>query len=197
VDGTLDSTTAIKAGASNGMAIEGCVAHDDVAAGNPVPIGGYALAHGTNPTAVAAGDRTRLHFNRAGIPFVIGGHPNVITASARITGSNTDAAILPGTIGTGTKIVITRLHVAISNAATVNVGCKVGFGATTLPADNATGVAGVIVDNDGFPPGGGVQVGDGSGIIAVGGDGEELRVTNDAPTSGAIHLNYSYYTIES
>jgi hypothetical protein len=58
-------------------------------------------------------------------------------------------------------------------------------------------VAAVIIDNDGFPPGGGVQIGTGGAIIAVGGDGEELRITNDSPTSGAIHISYSYYTIES
>jgi len=177
--------------------VVGSRAHDAVDADGPVKIGGKAIAHGANPTAVSAADRSDFYCNRHGIPFVIGGHMNVVTASARITGSNTDVALSPGTIASGTIIVITRLHVAISNACTVNVGVKVGFGTSTLPADNSTGVAAVIVDNDGFPPGGGVQVGDGSGIIAVGGDGAELRITNDAPTSGAIHVNYSYYTIES
>lgn len=177
--------------------VAGTVAHDGSTANNPVNVGGRAVAHGTNPTAVAAGDVTDAYFNRAGVQFTIGGHPNVVSASARITGSNTDAALSPGTVNSGTKIVITRLTVNISNATTINVGVKIGFGASTIPADNTTGVAGVIVDNDGFPPGGGVNVGDGSGIIAIGGDGEELRITNDAPTSGTIHVSYSYFTIES
>jgi hypothetical protein len=135
--------------------------------------------------------------NRHRVPFSIGGHPNIISAGMRTTSSTSDTALLPGTIGGGTKIVITRMSVTISNACTVNVGVKIGFGTAAVPADNTTGVAGVIIDNDAFPPGGGINIGDGSGIIAVGGDGEELRVTSDTPTSGSIHLSYSFYTIES
>jgi hypothetical protein len=122
---------------------------------------------------------------------------NTITVGMRTTASTTDIALSPGTVASGLKVVITRLTVNISNACTVNVGVKIGFGATTLPADNTTGVAGVLVDNDGFPPGGGVNVGDGSGIIGVGADGEELRITSDTPTGGSIHVSYSYFTIES
>ncbi len=178
-------------------ATAGDVAHSATDAGNPVKIGGKAVAHGTNPTAVDAGERTDLYANRHGIPFGIGGHPNVITSSARITGANTDVAIIAGTISSGTKIVVTRLTITVSNATTINTGIKIGFGTATITADSTTSAAGVIVDNDGFPPGGGVNIGDGSGIIAVGADGEELRITNDAPTSGAIHVSCTYYTIES
>jgi hypothetical protein len=160
-------------------------------------VGGVAVAHGAAPDAADALDAGAFLMNRHRVQWVIGGHPNIVDASARITGSNTDTALLPGTISAGTKIVITRLHVAISNACTVNVGVKIGFGTSTLPADNTTGVADVLVDNDGFPPGGGVQIGSGSGAIGVGPDGAELRITNDAPTSGTIHVNYSFYTIES
>jgi len=63
-------------------AAAGDVAHDGVDSGNPVKTGAVAIAHGTNPTAVAAADRTNLYANRAGIPFVMGGHPNIITLEA-------------------------------------------------------------------------------------------------------------------
>ena len=63
-------------------AAAGDVAHDGVDSGNPVKTGAVAVAHGTNPTAVAAADRTNLYANRAGIPFVMGGHPNIITLEA-------------------------------------------------------------------------------------------------------------------
>jgi hypothetical protein len=159
--------------------------------------GGLAVVMSANPDAADALDAGAFVMNRHRVQYVIGGHPNIVTASARVTGSNTDAALSPGTVSSGTKIVLTRLSVNISNATTINVGVKIGFGTATIPADNATGVAAVIVDNDGFPPGGGVQIGSGAGIIAAGADGEELRITNDAPTSGAIHVSYSYYTIES
>lgn len=177
--------------------VYGDVPHDGVDSGSPVKVGSRAIAHSTNPTAVSAGDRTDLLANRHGILFQIGGHPNTQTVSARITGSTTDGAIIAGTISAGTKVVVTRLSVTISNATTVNVGIKIGFGASTLPADSATGATGILIDSDGFPPGGGINIGDGSGIIGIGADGEEIRITNDAPTSGAIHVTCSYYTIES
>lgn len=159
--------------------------------------GMVAVAHGSNPDAADANDAVAALTNRHRIPFQIGGHPNIITSSIRLTGSSTDAAVIAGTIASGTKVVVTRLTVNVSNATTVNIGCKIGFGASTLPADSTTGAAGVLVDSDGFPPGGGVNIGDGSGIIGIGADGEEIRITNDAPTSGALHVTCSYYTIES
>lgn len=193
---TVDGTVTV----SDGLNIEGDIAHDGGDSGNPLKIGAKAIAHGTNPTAVAAADRTDLYANRAGVLFVIGGHPNVVSASVRIaaaTGAQTDAAIAPGTIAAGTKIVITRLTVTCSNANTVNVAVKIGFGTSTIPADSTTGAAGIIIDHEGIPPGGGFTIGDGSGILAVGGDGEELRLTCDAPTGGFVIASYSYYTIES
>ena len=39
--------------------------------------------------------------------------------------------------------------------------------------------------------------GDGSGILGVGGDGEELRLSCSDPVAGNIRISYSYYTIES
>lgn len=159
--------------------------------------GGYAVAHNADPTALTAGRAGVPIMNRHHVPFAIGGHPNIVTASARITGSNTDTALLPGTIGTGNKIVITRLSVTISNATTINVGVKIGFGTANVPADNTTGIADVLIDNDGFPPGGGISIGDGSGMLGCGADGAELRITNDSPTSGAIFVSYSYYIVPS
>jgi hypothetical protein len=182
------------------QATVGNVAHDGIDSGAPIKIGSKAVAHGTNPTAVAAGDRTDLFANRAGVQFVIGGHPNAVTASVRIaaaTGAQTDAAISPGTISAGTKIVVTRITVTCSNANTVNVAVKLGFGASTIPADSTTGAVGVLADHEGVPPGGGFTIGDGSGILGIGGDGEELRLTCDVPTGGHIIVSYTYYTIES
>jgi hypothetical protein len=162
--------------------------------------GGVSVSHGTNPDAADALDAGAPIMNRHRIPFVIGGHPNVVTASVRIadaTGAQTDAAIAPGTIGAGTKIVVTRITVTCSNANTVNVAVKLGFGASTIAADSTTGATGVLVDHEGVPPGGGFTIGDGSGILGIGGDGEELRLTCDDPVTGFVIVSYSYYTIES
>lgn len=175
---------------------EGDVAHDSADAGNPIKVGMRAIAHGTNPTAVAAGDRTDLYASRAGVPFVMGGHPNIITKNYNVAdadGAQTNADIL-GTIGTGTKVVVTMVQVMCDQATTAATQCRIGFGASTTPALDA---AGVILSHGGIAPGSGAVVGNGGGIIGIGGDGEELRVTCEDPAGGSMDITVTYYTIES
>lgn len=174
--------------------IAGDVAHDGTNSGNPVQVGVEAIAHGTNPTAVASGDRTKLYANRAGIQFVIGGHPNIQTFRLRWTSTQTDVSLV-GTINSGTKVVLTSITVTVDEATTVGVGVRVGFAATNTPSNSAT--SGVVLDHDGLVPGGGLTRGDGSGILGIGADGEELRITAEAPTSGSAIIYGTYYTIES
>src|SRR3990167_9491260 len=112
--------TAIEGVGASAQQVQGNIAHDTGDAGNPIKIGAIAIAHGTNPTAVAAADRTNVYSNRAGIPFVIGGHPNIITAEYRATTAQTNDDIL-GAIGAGTKYVITMIAVAADKANTVDV----------------------------------------------------------------------------
>jgi hypothetical protein len=192
---TVDQATASNLNAQ----VQGNIAHDGIDSGNPVKIGARAVAHGANPAAVAAADRADALCNRAGVPFVIGGHPNVITVGVLVTdanGAQTDIS-LTGTIGAGTKVVVTRATVLADNANTADVACRIGFGAANVPTPTTTGVAGMILDHRGVPAGGGVTVGDGSGIIGVGADGEELRYTCEDPVGGNLTIQVSYYTIES
>lgn len=187
VDGTVSAVAA------------GDVAHDGVDSGNPVKIGYTAIAHGTNPTAVAAADRTTAYANRAGIPFMMGGHPNVICREILIAaadGAQTDASIA-GTINAGTKVVITKCSAMASAANTVNTPVRVGFGASTLPTAATAGVNGVVLKHANLAPGSGVVEGNGSGIIGIGADGEEVRLTCGAPTSGHLSILITFYTIES
>jgi hypothetical protein len=172
--------------------VEGNVAHDGVDSGFPLKVGMRALAHGTNPTAVAAADRTDWLANRAGIPWVIGGHPNVVTVKhTTITTAVTDAAII--TVAGGLKIVVTRITVTLDNASTVFPSVLIGFGATNTPT-----TTGVLASHGGVPAGGGMNVGDGSGILGIGGDGEDLRVTTVGNATGnGLQICVSYYTIES
>lgn len=170
--------------------------HDAVDAGEVVKVGQVAIAHGTNPTAVAAADRTNWYANRAGVPFVIGGHPNVLTKNLQITdadGAQTDVDII-GAIGAGTKYVITWLLVMADKANTGGVACRIGFGTANTPAADA---AGVLIDSTGIPAGGGVALGNGGGILGVGADGAELRLTCADPAGGGISVTVGYYTIES
>jgi hypothetical protein len=173
-------------------ACAGDVAHDAADGGNPVKQGATAISHGTNPTAVAAADRTKLYANVAGVPFVIGGHPNIQTIKhTTITTAVTDAAII--TVGAGLKIVVTSLMVTLDNASTVFPSVLIGFGVANTP----TG-AGVIGAHGGVPAGGGFSRGDGSGILGVGADGEDLRVTTVGNATGnGLQIVVTYYTIES
>lgn len=191
----VDANGRLHVVASSGVA--GDVAHDGVDSGGPVKVGAVAIAHGTNPTAVAAADRTNLYANRAGVPFVIGGHPNVITRSHIVADSDnaqTDAALV--TVSSGTKIVVTRLTVICDNANTGDCRVAIGFGTANVPTNTLTGVNGLLVDGS-FDGGAGVTIGDGSGIIGVGADNEDLRLTCSDPAGGNIRISYSYYTIES
>jgi hypothetical protein len=176
--------------------VQGDEAHDAVDAGNPVKVGGVAVAHSASPTAVAAADRTRWIFNRDGVPFVMGGHPNIQTKNLNVTdadGAQTDTDII-GAIGAGTKYVVTWLQVTADNANTGDVQCRIGFGTTNTPAVDA---ADVIMSHSGIAAGSGVVIGNGAGIIGVGGDGEELRVTCEDPAGGALDITVGYFTIES
>lgn len=186
---------------SGTVATGGDVAHDGVDSGNPLKLGAKTIAHGTNPTAVAAADRTDLYANRAGVLFTIGGHPNTITRSVHITdanGAQTDASMV-GTIAAGTKVVVTAITVTVDSAVTASggVAVKVGFGATVIPADSTTGANGVLLDHPGIAAGSGIALGNGGGILGVGGDGEELRLTCEDPVGGNLAVTFSYYTIES
>lgn len=179
--------------------VVGSIAHDGVDSGNPVKIGMKAVAHGSNPTAVAAADRSDWYCNRHGIPFTIGGHPNIITAEYNTTTSQTDDPIIDS-ISSGTKIVITQIDVTIDNSTTTTVGVRVGFGASTLTAAGASGavaVNGIVFSHPGMASGSGMVKGNGSGTIGIGADGEELRITCDTPTSGELRVLVTYFTIES
>ncbi|NIO41030.1 MAG: hypothetical protein GTO41_13170 [Burkholderiales bacterium] len=88
----------------------------------------------------------------------------------------------------------------MDNATSVDVGVRLGFGATTLTAEGASGadaVTSIVMSHPGIAAGSGMVIGDGSGIIAIGGDGEELRITNEAPTSGKLRITGAYYTVPS
>jgi hypothetical protein len=177
--------------------VAGTKDHDAVDDGSPVKIGGRAIAHGTNPTAVAAADRTDWYFNRAGVPFFIGGHPNVVTKSATIDdadGAQTDASLI--TVTAGTKIVVTAISATCSAANSGSVAVRIGFAAATLAAASEAGTTGILLEGK-FGAGGGHQRGNGAGILGVGADAEDLRITCDDPVGGSLFVTMTYFTIES
>lgn len=192
---TIDQSTASNLNAQ----VVGSIAHDSADSGNPVKVGAKAIAHGTNPTAVTAADRTDIYANRHGILWTIGGHPNVITRSVLITdanGAQTDASIA-GAIGSGTKVAVTEVIVTVDASTTNPTAVRLGFGTANVPTQSSSGVAGMILDHPGIAPGSGMVRGNGSAVIAIGADDEELRLTCEDPTGGNLTVTFSYFTIES
>ena len=112
--------------------------------------------------------------------------PTVVSIEAAYTAAQTDTAIVTVT-GTD-RIVVTSILVTCDNANTVDVGYRVGLGAVNTPT-----TTGVVSSHPGVPPGGGVQRGDGSGVLAIGAAAEDLRITCEVPTTGSIRVVVSYY----
>ena len=176
--------------AGNQQQIHGTRAHDAVDGDNPVKTGTRAVAHGASPTAVAAGDRADDIGNRHGVRFGIGGHPNAVTIRRNYTAAQTDTVL--AAVASGLKGVVTRLTVTADKANTVDVAVRVGFGASTTPSET-----GVVAAHPGGEAGGGFTLGDGSGILGVGGDDQDLRLTSEIPTGGSLDVTFTIYLIES
>ena len=170
--------------------VDSSVAHDAVDSGGPVKVGYKAIAHGSNPTAVAANDRTDAYANRHGVPFFLAGHPNIVTIRTNYTAAQTNAALV--TIGAATKIVVTRVSALCDNANSVDVQVRIGFATATTPT-----TTGVVLSHPGIAPGSGIVEGNGSGILGIGADDEDLRITSEVPTGGSLDVVVSYFTIES
>jgi hypothetical protein len=160
--------------------------------------GGAVVAHGA-PDAADAGDAGAPLMNRHRVLFTQGGHPNVKSAVYNCTGSTTDDNIMAAIAG-GTKYAVTRITITLDQACTVGVAVRIGFGTANVPAlgaANADAVDDVLFYHPGMVPGSMHTVGDGSGLLGVGADGAELRITAGAATGGTLGVVVTYYPIES
>ena len=180
--------------ASDGASVSGDVAHDSADAGEPVKVGFKAVALKANPTEVAANDRSNWIGDVSGVPFVLPGHPNILSQSLQVTdgdGAQTDAAII--TAGANVAIVVTKVSVMADNANTVDVSVRIGFGTANTPAADA---AQVLLFHPGIAAGSGVVEGSGSGILGIGASGEDVRVTCEDPVTGSINIIVTYFTTD-
>lgn len=177
--------------------VTGDVAHDGVNSGNPEQLGGHAVSGSASPTSVAAADRVRWIFNQHGMPYTIAGHPNLITREFDFgTAAQTDLNLAAAVVAADERIYVTRFEALCDNANTVAVAVRCGFGATAVPTASATGVSGMIASHPGIPAGSGIICGSGAGLIAVGGAGEEPRLTTSVATTGNLHVVISYFLID-
>ncbi len=161
-------------------------------------VGGIAVAHGSAPDAADALDAGAFLMNRHRVQFVIGGHPNVVTYAMSLTTAVSNTVIGP-TIGGGAKFVVTGITAVVDNASTVFPTIVIGFGTANTPAMATTpGTAGILLAHPACPAGGGISRGDGSGILGVGADGEEVRITTTGNAGGAgVYVTLTGYTIET
>lgn len=192
-DGTNMVNYAVDAN-GNSTAV-GNVAHDDPDAGNPLSTGFNAAEFNTDPPQVSADDdRVRGIATPQGIQWVLGGHPNLVTREYMTTASQTDDLIIDA-VATGSQIIVTAISVMVSAATTVNPQVRIGFGLTNVPTEPTSGnfVANMLVSHPGIAPGSGVVEGSGAGVLAIGMDGMELRITCDEPTTGQISVIVTYY----
>jgi len=182
--GNVDLASPIPAGSNTiGKATAlGDIAHDAVDSGNPIKVGAKAAGLGASPTAVAASDRTHLHATRHGIAYVIGGHPNVERLAAKYTSAQTNTVLR--TVAAGKSFVVTGYSVFVDKACTVNVSALLEF-------DAATDV--VIAEHPGVAAGSGFVEGGGSGILAIGGSGEDVLITVSVPSGGSIAVHVTGY----
>jgi|SRR5688572_3314129 len=162
----------------------GDVPHDTADAGSPVKVGYVAKEYKATPTAVTAGDRVAQPADRTGLPFIIGGHPNVETLIRKDTGAQTDAILKA--VGAAERFVITGIACFCSNANTVDVQCLIEF-------DDTADV--VVMEHPNCPRGGGFVVGNGGGIIAIGATGQDVLWTCSVPTSGSVTVQVWGYLI--
>jgi hypothetical protein len=171
--------------------------HDAIDAGEPVKIGAKAVVLLADPTAVASNDRTDLYAMRNGIQFTLGGHPNPIHRQFNITdadGAQTDLNILNAVVAATDVCVVTALTVACANSNTVDVQCRIGFGAANTPGNDALKV---ILSHPGIAKGSGLVLGNGGGIVGMGAAGDELRMTCGDPVTGSIDVCVTYFIVSN
>ncbi len=192
--GVIDETGAA---AVDALAVGGGTAHDAVDSGNPVKIGGVAVSGSATPTSVASGDRTRFIANQHGIPYQLGGHPNLIVREFDFGASaQTDLQLSAAAVAADERCYVVGFEAMCDNANTVAVSVRAGFGASAVPTASATGVSGMIATHPGIAAGSGIILGNAAGIIAIGAAGEEPRLTSSAATTGNLHVIIRYFIID-
>ena len=129
------------------------------------------------------------------VQSVLGGPEGITTTEftfAAADGAQTNAGLV--TVSAGTQIVVTMAQVMVDEATTVGVAVRLGMATATLPTAATTGAAGIFLAHPGITPGSGIVVGNGSGVIAEGATGEDVRLTSEAPTGGAFRVIITYFT---
>lgn len=171
--------------------IQGNVANGTVDSGNPIKLGFKAVNHTASGNvtlpSVDINDRVDWISNVDGVPFVMAGHPNIMTFRKNFAAGTTSTFIVGA--GVGDRIIVTRISVLADNANTADTQVRIGFTDTTTPTTE-----GVILSHPGIPAGSGIIRGTGAGIIGVGNVGNDLKITSEDPGE-SIDVVVTYYVI--
>jgi hypothetical protein len=189
------ATSALQLADGHGVAAAGDVAHDGADSGNPVKIGHQVVEFGADPPRASAdSDRTNSTATPDGAQWVMAGHPNIITREFMSSDTEADTDML-GAVGATDHVVVMGLSVMVDGTVSNNPAVRIGFGATTVPTEPATGagVNGVVLSHPGLVGGSGVERGNAGQPIAIGGAGEELRCDISTITGGQINIIITYY----
>lgn len=204
IDGTNFETLALlyaDTGATNGTLLYGTLTHGApttsvirliglIRGGALIRVRSTSFTAGTMAvdTKATIGDPGLLTPGIGGMPVQLMGSPACITRVDSYTSAQTDTAIV--TAASGTIIVVLALGFRCGKANTLNTTVRVGFGAANTPA---LGSVGIIDAHPGIDPGGGTNA-PGQGIIDVGTDGQDLRITCTDP-GGAIYVTTKYLAL--
>ena len=107
-------------------------------------------------------------------------------------GAQTNVAMV--TVSAGTRIEVTRYAIMMDGSNSAPYNGVLGFAAATLATPNTTSGAGILQDGQGISAGQGVAMGDGTGVLGVGADGEDLRYTMEDPAGGSGTISVTYRT---
>jgi hypothetical protein len=108
--------------------------------------------------------------------------------------AQTDALLI--TVGATQRLAVLSVKATCANSNTGDVSVRLGFATATLPTltvDSLTGATGEFFSHGGIAHGGGAVDSDG----ALGGLGEDLRLTCSAATGGSLRLSVKYRMLET
>jgi hypothetical protein len=118
----------------------------------------------------------------------------VITKSWVFTTAQTDTPL--ETVGGSVRMAVTYASVTCANSNTNDVLARIGFAATTLPAESTTGADGMFFEHGGIAKGGGALAANGGEMIAVGDYGVPPRFTCSSPAGGSVRVVMSWRLLE-
>lgn len=107
--------------------------------------------------------------------------------------AQTDALLIA--VSSTQRLAVLSAKATCANSNTVDVSVRLGFATATLPTltvDSLTGAAGEFFSHGGIARGGGAVDAEG----ALGPEGEDLRLTCSAATSGNVRITVKYRLME-